>query len=68
MKRIANPKAMHICNSHEPTLDQKLQKSMSCQRTEERKLVANLKENNDINERMSVPNNVYKSLGKWWLN
>jgi len=29
----ANPKAIHICNSHEPTLDQKLQKSMSCQRT-----------------------------------
>ncbi len=22
-------KAIHICNSHEPTLDQKLQKSMS---------------------------------------
>ena len=33
MKRIAYPKAIHICNSHEPTLDQKLQKSMSCQRT-----------------------------------
>jgi hypothetical protein len=31
---IANAKAIHICNSHEPTLDQKLQKSMSCQRTE----------------------------------
>jgi len=30
---IANAKAIHICNSHEPTLDQKLQKSMSCQRT-----------------------------------
>jgi len=30
----ANPEAIHICNSHEPTLDQKLQKSMSCQRTE----------------------------------
>jgi len=29
----ADPKAIHICNSHEPTLDQKLQKSMSCQRT-----------------------------------
>jgi len=43
---IANPKAIHICNSHEPTLGQKLQKSMSCQRTEKIKLVANLKEKN----------------------
>jgi len=25
---------LHICNSHEPTLDPKLQKSMSCHRTE----------------------------------
>jgi hypothetical protein len=33
MKNKANPKAIHICNSHEPTLDQKLQKSMSRQRT-----------------------------------
>jgi hypothetical protein len=30
--------------SHEPTLDQKLQKSMSCQRREEMKIVANMKE------------------------
>jgi len=44
MKRKANPKAIHICNSHEPTLDQKLQKSMSCQRTLEMKIVANLKD------------------------
>jgi len=41
---LANPKAIHICNSHEPTLDQKLQKSMSYQRTEEMKIVANLKD------------------------
>jgi len=27
--RTANPQAIHICNSHEPTLDQKLQKSMA---------------------------------------
>jgi len=26
-------KAIHICNSHEPTLNQKLQKSMSFQHT-----------------------------------
>jgi len=44
MKRIANPKAIHICKSHEPTHDQNLQKSMSCQRIEKMKLVANLKE------------------------
>ena len=29
----ACPEAIHICNSHKPSLDQKLQKSMSCQRT-----------------------------------
>ena len=29
----ANAKAIHICNSHEPTLDLKLQKSMSWHRT-----------------------------------
>jgi len=40
----AHAKAIHICNSHEPTLTQKLQKSMSCQRTEEMKIVANLKD------------------------
>ena len=44
MKRIAYPKAIHICNSHEPTLDQKLQKSMSCHLTKKMKLVANLKD------------------------
>jgi len=44
-------------------LDQKLQKSMSCQPTEKLKIVANLKENKDITERMPVGNNVYKSLG-----
>jgi len=27
--RIATAKAIHICNLHEPTLDQKLQKSIS---------------------------------------
>ena len=32
-RKIAYPEAIHICNSHEPTLDQKLQKSMSCHRT-----------------------------------
>ncbi len=30
----AHAKAIHICNSHEPTLDQKSQKSMSFQRKE----------------------------------
>lgn len=30
---IATAKAIDICNSHEPTLGQKLQKTMSCQRT-----------------------------------
>jgi hypothetical protein len=30
----AHAEAIHICNSHKPTLNQKLQKSMSCQRTE----------------------------------
>jgi len=44
---IADLKAIHICNSHEPTLDQKLQKSMSCQRTVEMKIVANLKDKNN---------------------
>jgi len=39
-----NPKAIHICNSHEPTLDQKLQKSMPCQRSVKMKIVANLKD------------------------
>jgi hypothetical protein len=34
MGRLATAKAIHICNSHEPTLDQKLQKSMSVQRAE----------------------------------
>jgi len=32
------------------------------------KIVANLKENNDINERMPVGNNAYKALGKWRLS
>jgi len=41
---FSHAKAIHICNSHEPTLDQKLQKSMTCQRTEKMKIVANLKE------------------------
>jgi hypothetical protein len=31
--RIVIAKAIHICNLHEPTLGQKLQKSMSCQHT-----------------------------------
>ena len=35
----ASPKAIHICNSHQPTLDQKLQKSMSCQRDERQKKI-----------------------------
>jgi len=35
--RIVTAKAIHICNSQEPPLDQKLQKSMSCQRTEKKK-------------------------------
>lgn len=29
----ANPRAIHICNSHQPTLDQKMKKSMPGQRT-----------------------------------
>lgn len=40
----ASPKAIHICNSHEPPLDRKLQKSMACHRTVEMKIVANLKD------------------------
>ena len=31
--KIATTKAIHTCNSHEPTLDQKLQMSMSYQHT-----------------------------------
>ncbi len=34
MGRLANAKAIHIRNSHEPTPDQKLQKSMPFQHTE----------------------------------
>ena len=41
---MADPNFKHICNSHEPTLDQKLQKSLKCQRTIEMKNVANLKD------------------------
>jgi len=37
MKTKPALKAIHICNSQEPTLDQKLQKSMSCQRTEKQR-------------------------------
>ena len=44
MGRLATAKAIHICNSHEPPLDQKLQKSMSCHLTKKMKLVANLKD------------------------
>ena len=36
-------KAIHICNSHEPTLDLKLKKSLLYQRKKKMKLVANLK-------------------------
>jgi len=32
------------------------------------KIVANLKENKDITERIPVGNNVYKALGNKWLN
>jgi len=41
--------------SHEPTLDQKLQKSMSCQDTVEMKIVANLKDK-------MIENNEYQCL------
>ena len=51
----ATAEDIHICNSHEPTLDQKLQKSMSCQRTERQ------------NERIKpVYNTQYKKLGGKW--
>jgi len=34
----------------------------------EMKIVANLKKNNYISERMPVGNNIYKALGDKWLN
>ncbi len=45
-------KAIHICNSHEPTLDQKLQKSMSLPRHRK-----------TAEKKAHTPNKVYKSLG-----
>jgi len=59
----ANPKAIHICNSHEPTLDQKLQKSMSCQRTAEMKIVANLKDKMTENKESQPITKAIRNLG-----
>ncbi len=56
MENKANPKAIHICNSHEPTLDQKLQKSMSCQHTERNENCSKFERENDLKQRMPVPN------------
>ena len=60
MKMKADPKAIHICNSLEPTLNQKLQKSMSCQRTVSNENCSKFEREINVNETMPVPNNVYK--------
>ena len=62
--RKANPKAIHICNSHEPTLAQKLQKSMSCQRTVKMKLVANLKDKMIENKECQWVTKAIRNAGK----
>ena len=54
--QLYNPKAIHICNSHEPTLDQKLQKSTSCQRIVEIKTCSKFERENDLNEGKPAPN------------
>ena len=59
----SHPKAIHICNSHEPTLDQKLQKSMSCQRTKEMKIVANLKDKMTENKKAQGITKAIRNLG-----
>jgi len=63
MGRLATAKAIHICNSHEPTLDQKLQKSMSCQRTERKKIVANLKDKMTENKECQWVTKAIRNLG-----
>jgi len=59
----ASPKAIHICNSHEPTLVQKLQKSMSCHRTVEMKIVANLKDKMTVNKESQPLTKAIRNLG-----
>jgi len=63
MIQNATAKAIHICNSHEPTLDQKLQKSMSCQRTVEMKIVANLKDRMTENKECQCLTKAIRNLG-----
>ncbi len=67
----ANLKAIHICNSHEPTLGQKLQKSMSCLRTEkqsERKLVLSDKSgDNSYDKLLNNIENLRRRLGDDYL-
>jgi len=63
MENKANLKAIHICNSHEPPLDPKLQKSMSCQRTEEMKIVANLKDKMIENKECQWVTKAIRNLG-----
>ena len=56
-------KAIHICNSHKPTLDQKLQKSMSCQRTGKMRIVANLKDKMIENKECQWVTKAIRNLG-----
>ena len=64
MGRLATAKAIHICNSHEPTLDQKLQKSMSCQRTVKMKIVANLEDKMIENKECQWVTKAIRNAGK----
>jgi hypothetical protein len=54
MKRKANAKAIHICNSHKPTHEPKIAKEYVLPALTE--------------EKVRPHNNVYKSLGSKWLN
>ncbi len=49
--------------SHKPTLDQKLQKSMSCQRTKEIEIVANLKDKMTENKECQCLTKAIRNLG-----
>jgi len=57
--KLPTHKAIRICNSHEPTLDQKLQKRMSCQRTESNEHCSKFERYNNRKERMPVGNKGY---------
>ena len=59
----ATAKAIHICNSHQPTLDQKLQKSMSCHHTVEMKIAANLKDETTENKECQCLTKAIRNLG-----